>query len=184
VEGTFIEIETLALLRSIDARLKSLEATDSLILGTLAEFLSQWEQANIEQPSAATATLTIGGNMALTVDTTTGNGVLSFEDDKGDVTGPPPGDGSGLVVAFSSDNEAVATVGTAVAGTDASGNGNFSAPITPLTEGSFNLSAVVSNTSGAALTDADGTTAFVQPTALSVPVAAGQAASGSLSVTS
>lgn len=118
--------------------------------------------------------------MALTVDTTTGNIVLSFEDDKNDPTGPPPGDGSGLVVTFSSDTPTVATVGTAVAGTSAAGLGTYEAPVTPVAEGSFNASAVVANTSGAALTDADGTTPFVQPTAIAVPVSAGQAAAGSL----
>ena len=36
----------------------------------------------------------------------------------------------------------------------------------------FNLSALVSNTSGAELLDDDGTTAFVQPTAVPVPSSA------------
>ena len=121
--------------------------------------------------------------MSLTVDTTTGNAVLGFEDDKNDPTGPPTGDGSGLVVTFSSDNPAVATVGGAVPASSAAGNGTYEAPIAPASEGTFNLSAVVANASGAALVDADGVTPFVQPTAVAVPVSAGQAASGSLSVT-
>jgi hypothetical protein len=115
--------------------------------------------------------------MALNVDDTTGDIVLTFEDDKDDVTGPPPGDGSGLVVTFASDNAAVCTLGAAVLSADGQ---SYSAPATPASEGSFNASAVVANTSGAALTDADGTTPFVQPTAVNVPVSAGQAASGSL----
>ena len=137
------------------------------------------------QTTATRAVLTVRGghNMALTVDTTTGNAVLGFEDDHNDVTGPPAGDGSGLVVTFTSDNPAVATVGSAVAGVDAEGNGNFSAPISPLTMGEFNLSAEVANVSGAPLVDADGVTPFIQPTAVAVPVSAGQAIAGTLAVT-
>ena len=121
--------------------------------------------------------------MGLTVDTTTGNAVLGFTDDKNDPTGPPAGDGSGLTVTFASDDAAVATPGTAVAGTDAAGNVNYEAPIAVSAEGSFGLSCVVGNASGAELLDDDGTTPFVQPQSITVPVSAGQAAQGNLSVT-
>jgi hypothetical protein len=168
------------------AVLASIDSTLVTISDNLAEFLSDWKQANIE-PGPVKAVLALRANgdslMSISVDDTTGNAVLGFEDDKGDATGPPPGDGSGLVVTFASDNSAVATVGTAATSTDAAGNTTYETPIVPVAEGSFNLSATVANTSGAALTDADGTTAFVQPSPLAVTVTAGQAASGSLSVT-
>jgi hypothetical protein len=89
--------------------------------------------------------------------------ILTFTESDGVTPGPPPtGDGSGITVTFSSDNPAV-TVGAAARSGDTA-----TAPITG-TE-AFNLSAVVANTSGAALLDNDGTTPFVQPT--SIPVAA------------
>ena len=116
--------------------------------------------------------------MGLTVDSANAQVVLAFEDDHGDVTGPPPGDGSGLAVTFSSDETGVISVGAAVAGTDAAGNGNFTAPLTFGVDGSANLSAAVANVSGQPLVDADGVTAFVQPAVLNVPVAAGQAVTG------
>jgi len=136
-------------------------------------------------PSAVSAVITVQGgqDMGLTVDTTTGNAVLGFTDDHEDPTNPPAGDGSGLTVTFASDDAAVATPGTAVAGTDAAGNVNYEAPIAVSAEGSFNLSCVVANTSGAPLTDDDGVTEFVQPQTVNVPVSAGQAAQGNLSVT-
>jgi hypothetical protein len=110
------------------------------------------------QATSAVLSTEGGPNMATTA-------TLSFVD--GTTTpptpeSPPTGDGSGLVVAFSSDNPAV-TVGAATASGDTA-----TAPITG-TE-AFNLSAVVSNTSGAPLLDNDGVTAFVQPSP--IPVAA------------
>ena len=102
---------------------------------------------------------------------------LTFTDANGDPAAPPTGDGSGLVVTFSSDNVAV-TVGTATASGDTA-----TAEITGTD--AFNLSAVVANTSGAALLDDDGVTDFVQPAVLAVaattpPVP--QAVTGVLSV--
>lgn len=99
---------------------------------------------------------------------------LTFVDADGNPAAPPTGDGSGITVTFASDNPAV-TVGTATGSGDTA-----TAPITG-TE-AFNLSAVVANTSGAALLDDDGVTAFVQPTAIAVPAApAPQATSAVLS---
>ena len=149
---------------------------------TLSAFLADWQAANtpVSAGSAVISVSTKGSTMSFNVDDTTGNAVLGFEDDHGDPVGPPPGDGSGLVVTFASNDNTVCTVGTAVAGTDAAGNVNYEAPLTPVAEGSFDLSATVDNASGAPLTDADGVTPFVQPTAITVPVSAGQAASGTL----
>jgi hypothetical protein len=48
-------------------------------------------------------------------------------------------------------------------------------------DGTFNLSATVANASGAPLVDNDGATAFVQPSAVAVTLAAGQATTGSVS---
>ena len=92
---------------------------------------------------------------------------LTFEDASGNPATPPTGDGSGLEVVFSSDNTAVATVGAATASGDTA-----TATVTGVSAGTYNLSAVVSNTSGAALLDDDGTTAFVQPSPVSETVTA------------
>jgi hypothetical protein len=90
------------------------------------------------------------------------NAILTFTDGGGNPAAPPAGDGSGLVVTFSSDNPAV-TIGTATSSGDTA-----TAPITG-TE-AFNLSAVVANVSGVALLDDDGSTPFDQPS--TIPVAA------------
>jgi hypothetical protein len=87
---------------------------------------------------------------------------LTFEDATGVAAPPPKGDGSGIVVTFSSDNPAV-TLGAATASGD-------TATATITGTDAFNLSAVVANTSGVALVDDDGTTPFVQPSP--IPVAA------------
>lgn len=86
--------------------------------------------------------------------------IFTFTDADGTPDTPPLGDGSGIVVTFSSDNSAV-TIGAAT------GSGNTAtAPITGTD--AFNLSAVIANASGAALVDNDGVTAFVQPTSIAV----------------
>lgn len=115
-------------------------------------------------PQATTAT--IGVTMPLEVGGTT-TATLTFQDANGNPATPPKGDGSGLDVAFTSDNEAVATVGPATASGDTA-----TATVTGVSAGSYNLSAVVSNTSGVALVDDDGTTPFVQPTAVAESVTA------------
>lgn len=118
----------------------------------------------------------------LTVDSA-GNAKFQFDDDHGDIVGPPQGDGSGIVVTFSSDNPSVASLANpvGVAGTDANGLPQFTAPLTFGVDGTFNLSAEVTNESGAALVDDDGTTAFVQAPPVAVPVAGGQATTGTVS---
>jgi len=163
---------------------------DAVDLGSLGIDVTGLVSVLIEQPApppapqTTTAVITVQTKgapaMGLTVDDKTGNIVLGFTDDKGDPTGPPPGDGSGLVVTITGDNDAVCALGTVVSGTDVAGNATYEAPAVPATEGSFNASAAVANTSGAPLTDADGTTPFVQPGTIAVPVSAGQAAAGSL----
>jgi hypothetical protein len=90
------------------------------------------------------------------------NAILTFADGGGDPAAPPAGDGSGLVITFSSDNPAV-TIGAATPSGDTA-----TAPITG-TE-AFNLSAVVANVSGVPLLDDDGSTPFDQPS--TIPVAA------------
>ena len=85
---------------------------------------------------------------------------LTFTDSTGAPATPPKGDGSGLSITFASDNPAVTLGPVSPAGDTAT------ATITG-TE-AFNLSAVVANVSSAALLDDDGTTPFVQPTAIPV----------------
>lgn len=167
--------------QSAGNQLEEIAQSTSTTSDTLAKFFAAWQAANTPTPGGATTgVLSIqgGNNMGLTVDTANAAVVLAFEDDHGDVTGPPPGDGSGLAVTFSSAETGVISVGAAVAGTDAAGNGNYSAPLTFGVDGSADLSAVVANVSGAPLTDADGTTPFKQPATITVPVAAGQAVTG------
>ncbi len=141
------------------------------------------KQAVTGTVSVVAAATTQGAHMAvLTVDST-GNAKFQFADDHGDIVGAPAGDGSGIVVTFVSDDEAVASLANpvGVAGTDAAGLPEYLAPLTFGVDGTFNLSAVVSNTSGAPLVDDDGTTPFVQSAAVAVPVAGGQATTGTTS---
>lgn len=169
---------------TLDSDLLGIGSETSTISTTLDTFLQQWEAAQQPPPNPGiTGVLTVQGGqspMALTVDDKTGALVLSFEDDHGDAVSPPPGDGSGLVVTITSDNPAVCTVGAAAPSVDAAGNVTYAAPAAPVAEGSFNAGAVVANQSGAELFDADGTTVFVQPSSIAVPVSAGQAAAGTL----
>lgn len=118
----------------------------------------------------------------LTVDSA-GNAKYQFDDDHGDVVGAPRGDGSGIVVTFASDDPSVASLANpvGVAGTDDAGLPEYLAPLTFGVDGSFNLSADVSNASGAPLVDDDGSTPFVQGDAVPVPVAGGQAVTGTAS---
>jgi hypothetical protein len=105
--------------------------------------------ALLSPPFSTTAQLSVGGSMP---DLT-----LTFVDATGTPATPPKGDGTGLNVVFSSDG--TSTVGAGVATGD-----TVVAPLSVVDDGnSNNLSAVVSNVSGAPLLDDDGTTAFVQP---------------------
>jgi len=163
-------------------QLVSLTQGQTIVLAEVSDFLESID-ANIARlvavlvPQATTATLSLGGSMS-TLE-------LDFTDATGTDQAAPSGDGSGLVVTFSSDG--TTTVGSAVAGTNSAGFVNYTAPLTVVDDGSVsNLTAVVANTSGAELLDNDGVTPFVQPpafafTAPSPPPA--QATTGVLSVT-
>jgi hypothetical protein len=110
---------------------------------------------NSLKPHSTTAVLSITGDNMATLAT------LTFIDSASGSQEPPPnGDGSGLVVTFSSDNPNV-TLGSSTANGD-----TVTAPITG-TE-AFNLSAVVANSSGVDLLDNNGDP-FVQPAPLAVP---------------
>jgi hypothetical protein len=110
----------------------------------------------IQQSQSTTAKLSIGEQSMATTAT------LTFTDNSGANQPAPTGDGSGLVVTFSSDVSTV-TIGAATQG---SGD-TFTAPITGTD--AFNLSAEVANSSGATLLDDDGVTPFVQPPSIAVP---------------
>lgn len=121
---------------------------------------------------ATTGLISIGADMA--------TATFAFEP----VNGTLPGDGSGLTFTFSASG--TASVGSATEGTDASGNTNFTAPVTVVDDGSVTtFSGVLANVSGAALLDTDAVTAFIQPadfafTAPSAPVE--QATTGTITV--
>jgi hypothetical protein len=105
---------------------------------------------------------------------------LTFVDATGTAAAPPKGDGTGLNVAFSSDG--TTTVGAGVASGD-----TVVAPLTVVDDSSVsNLTAVVSNVSGAVLLDDDGVTPFVQPPAFAftapAPPPPAQATTATLSV--
>jgi hypothetical protein len=128
---------------------------------------------------AVTAVLSLGGPMPLTVGGTT-TATLTFNDANGEAAAPPTGDGSGLSVTFNSSDVTIATVGTATLDGQ-----TYTAEVTGVAEGSYTLNAAVENTSGAALVDDDGTTAFVQPTAADGTVGeapAGQAVTATITI--
>lgn len=117
-------------------------------------------------PFATTAEL--GGTMSIQSGGTTPV-TLTFVDASGATQSPPTGDGSGLEVTISTDN-AVVTVDTPTASGDTYVATATAGDVT--TDTPFNYTAVVANTSGAALLDNDGVTAFVQPVALASSVLA------------
>lgn len=86
-----------------------------------------------------------------------------FQDANGATAPAPKGDGSGLTVTYNSSDVTVATVGPATLNAD----GSYSATVTGVAEGSYSLATAVENTSGVALLDDDGSTAFVQPASVS-----------------
>jgi len=152
--------------------LGSIESSVFAIQDSLAAVL-----ALLSPVQATTATLSLGGSMS-TLE-------LDFTDASGTDQAAPTGDGSGLVVTFSSDG--TTSVGSATAGTNSAGFVNYTAPLTVVDDGSVsNLTAVVANTSGAALLDNDGVTPFVQPPAFAFTAPAAppaQATTATLSVT-
>ena len=110
-------------------------------------------------PSAVTAVLTVQAQGA-----TMATATLNFVGPTGESEPAPTGDGSGLVVTFTSDG--TATPGASTQGTDASGNVNYTADVAVVDDCSVsNITATVANTSGAPLLDNDGVTDFVQPPA-------------------
>lgn len=154
----------------------------------LATFLQDWLAANATPSGPVSGSLTIQGEtMGLTVDTTPGSESLGFQfdDDHGNATSAPTGDGSGVVVVLASGDSTQATVGDVVVGADAAGNPTYTAPITVVTTvpGSVAFTASPGNTSGAPLTEDDGVTPFPAVDALTVPITAGDPVEGSLSVT-
>jgi hypothetical protein len=172
-------------LSQLAATLGNIESNTASEAELLEEIFDALVSENTGAGQAVTGIISVGpnqqgDNMPLTVDSTGQNLQFQFEDDHGDIATPPAGDGSGIVVAFASDNASVGTVGSTVVGTDANGNALYTAPLSFGVDGSFNASAVVSNTSGAALVDDDGVTAFVQPASINIPVAAGQAVTGDI----
>lgn len=126
--------------------------------------------------------------MGLTVDTTPGSESVTyaFEDDHGNQTELPNGDGSGIAVAFTSSDETLATVGTAVASTTSAGNPAFTAPITVVTtvpaDPGPTFSGAATNVDGSAITTSSGA-AWEDPAPSDpIPVAAGEPVEGVLSV--
>lgn len=115
---------------------------------------------------SARLVLSSGDNMAgqITVDTTDESATLQFLDDKGDTDAAQP---DGSVVSFASDNETVATV--AVDATNP-----LKADITPVGEGTANVSANIADADGNPIFEPDGVTPFsVDP--VTVTVVAGDA---------
>lgn len=114
--------------------------------------------------SAVAIKFSIGGDRMpgqITVDTTNETATVDFVDDKGNDADAP----AGVVMSFSSDNEAVATV---VADAD----NPLQADITPTGLGSANISA----TSNGSALEADGVTPIPDPEPKAVTVSAGAAA--------
>jgi len=151
-------------------------------LATIADDLAAVLALLSATPQATTGKLSLIVSKGRTTMTTL---ELDFTDGSTDQAAPT-GDGSGLVVTFSSDG--TTSVGSAVAGTNSAGFVNYTAPLTVVDDGSVsNLTAVVANTSGAALLDNDGVTPFVQPPAFAFTAPAAppaQATTATLSVTS
>jgi hypothetical protein len=142
----------LQLLQDILVTLESIDAQMARLVATLV-------------PHAVTANLT-GGDMPLEVGATE-TVTLTFTDAAGAAAAPPKGDGTGIVVTIETDNVNIASVGATTASGDTA-----VATATGVAVGDFNYTATVANTSGAALVDDDGTTAFVQPSPLADSVVA------------
>jgi len=127
-----------------------------------------------------------GGTMPgqLTVDQD-GNAVVGFVDNFNNQTGLPAGDGSGLTMSVTGDdNGSLVTPGSYSEGTDSVTGEPVAvvalAPVGPT--GVSNLTAVLANVSGAPLTEADGVTAFPAIAPFALTLVAGPAAAGELSV--
>ena len=148
----------------------------------LTKWYEEWVAANIITHQAVRAVLTLsnqGDQMpgTITVDTTNETVTLGFVDDKGDTNAAPPvaASGASLVVTFASDNTAVATVAV-----DASSS--VVGDITPVAEGTANISATLAYTDGSPVLEADGVTAFPAPAAVAVTVGPGAAVGDALTL--
>jgi hypothetical protein len=142
------------------------ELLRKLVALAQAEMALLLEILGLLRPPLQATTAVLGVDMPIEVGSTQ-TVTLTFEDASGNPAAPPTGDGSGIDVTITSDNAAVATVGPVTASGDTA-----TATGTGVSAGSFNYVGVVSNTSGAALVDDDGTTAFVQPANLAETVTA------------
>ena len=110
---------------------------------------------------------------SITVDTTNETATVHFVDDKGDTDAAAP---EGIVVTFASDTPTVATIAADPAN-PLQGN------ITPVAEGTANISVTFTNADGTPFLEPDGTTPFTaQPVALTVTAGAAVGADLSLSV--
>jgi hypothetical protein len=109
---------------------------------------------------------------SITVDTTNETATLAFVDDKGDTDAAAP---DGVIVTFTSSDETVATVAT-----DAT-NG-LVGDITPVAEGTADIGVTLANADGSPVLEADGTTPFPVPTAVTVTVGAGAAVGDALTL--
>jgi hypothetical protein len=135
------------------------------------------------QPVATHARLVVtptqGANMPgqITVDTTNETAVVEFLDDHGDTNAAAPvaASGSPLVVTFSSDTPTVATIAT-------DSSNPLQGDVTPVGEGTANLSATLAYEDGSPVLEADGVTPFPQPGAVAVTVSAGAAVGDALSL--
>lgn len=120
-----------------------------------------------------------------TIDTTDGVATLQFTDKAtppDSVAGPNDSvTAAPIVPVVISDNTAALTVAEAVAGETP---GSYTYALTPVAVGAANLSvSPLTNSDGSAVFEADGVTPFEVPAAVEVDVAAGEAASLTLSVT-
>jgi hypothetical protein len=113
-------------------------------------------------------------NMAgqITVDTTNETATLAYLDDKGDTDAAAP---AGAVATFTSSDPAVATIAANPA------NPNVG-DITPVAEGSTDIGVTLANADGSPVLEADGSTPFPTPAAVTVTVGAGAAVGDSLTL--
>jgi hypothetical protein len=152
------------------------QLSGGLILGIGGDLTVTVVEPTPPPPPVATSARIIvtptGGKMPgqITVDTTNETATLEWLDDKGDTNAAAPSNASGAaVVTFTSDNAAVATVGT----------GNPAA-VTPVAEGTANIGATIAYPDGTAVLEADGVTPFPTPATVAVTVGPGAAVGDAL----
>ena len=107
----------------------------------------------------------------ITVDTTNEQALFAWVDDHGDTNADAPSNASGAAaVTFAIDNTAVATIDPA------------SGAITPVAEGTANVSATIAYPDGSEVFEADGVTPFPVPSPVAITVSAGAAVGDALSL--